>query len=414
MSIFSKEPILDVIEHNFELNEMAWRYYRENFNTQSVLFVQPGQEVVFVKEGKIFDILGPGRHVLTTENIPLISKILNLPFGKKESFQCYIYFINKERPVTTKWGTPSPINIIDPRTGRYIKMGARGSMGIKISHSGKFLAKMIGQFSNFYEDDIGEFLFNKTIEYIQTNIAQALQLKKIPFTEIDSYKLDISKTITNHLETDALFEEYGMQLEHFSIMSINVSPDDLKMLQEEENKFIRIKREADAEAEAHRIRGYAEADVMRNKGVYYDKERTYDVLEKAASNEATLGGMMSAGMGLGMGVGVGAGFGASMNNLTNQTLNQTTNSVEFIKCPKCNANNNLNAKFCNECGTSLEIKKIACPKCNALQNEEAKFCSECGHQLIVQKIKCNNCGSEILENMKFCNECGSKVGGSNE
>ena len=86
--------IVEVVKYNGQPNAMAWKYPSEALGTWTQVIVNETQEVVFVKEGKILDVLGPGRHTLSTDNIPLLSKLINLPFGGKSPFTAEIWYIN--------------------------------------------------------------------------------------------------------------------------------------------------------------------------------------------------------------------------------------------------------------------------------------------------------------------------------
>lgn len=413
MGLFKKET-LQVIECRLADETIAYRYPEENFNTSSVLFVQPGQEAILIKEGTVCDVFKDGRYPLSTENIPFLRKLLNLPFGGKSQFRCYIYFVNKEKEITVRWGTADPINVVDPRTGLLVRMGGRGSYSVKVDNSVKLLTKMIGQRDGLSVKEISTFLFNKTIELITSNISNALQYKGISFTQISSHYRELSETVYEQIRNDRLFEEYGLALRTFSILAINISDEDFKKIQETENQFINTRREAAAEADAMRMKGFAEGDVMRNQGIYFDKKRTYDVMEAAAKNEGS-GNLMNSTMGLGMGLGVGAGFGNMMGMMSNnmnqgvnqQPVNQNSNGVA---CPNCNTINDPNAKFCSGCGKELTRQTVACPACGSPNPAGAKFCSNCGKQLVQVKVRCPSCNADNEPGCKFCSNCGAKLG----
>lgn len=408
MGFFHRET-LSAIEWRFQDGELAARYPQENLNSSSVIFVQPGQEALFIKEGQICDVLREGRYQLTSENLPLLSRLFNLPFGKNQAFRCYVYFINKEKEVTVLWGTSDPINVVDPRTGLLIRMGARGEYSVKVENSGKFLAKMIGQVRSFFVDDISDFLFSKTIELITSKIADCLQYKGISFTQIASHYREISDDIYAKLRSDALFENYGLGLRTFSIQAINMSDEDFAKIQEKENEYVDIKRKAAAEAEAMRAKGFAEGDVMRNQGVYFDKKRSYDVMEAAAKNESG-SNMMNVGMGLGMGLGIGGGFSTAMGQMTNN-LGAMNQPAPTITCPKCGVANPSGAKFCANCGQTLQAQQgTPCPNCSQINPSGARFCANCGAPLAPQTVRCE-CGQENPSGARFCSGCGKKLGG---
>ncbi|MBQ8372500.1 MAG: SPFH domain-containing protein [Clostridia bacterium] len=424
MALFSKKPteLPTTIQHSFLPEEVAFRYPKENFITGSVLFVQPGQEAVMIKEG---DQDGPytnGRYTLNTNELPGIRRFFNKLYGDKGAFNCYVYFINKDKPVNVFWGTPQEIKVVDPRTGRYLRMHARGSMALTIKNSLQFIAKMNGQLHSFTTEDVGDFLFDKSIERIKSAITKSLQT--IPFNEIQSYLGDIADKVKTQLITEKLFDAYGMFLAELSVVDIDINDEDFAAIQKEENELARKvrdleeleKRKVDLEAYKIRSTGFAESDVMKEKGIYYDKERTYDVLQTAAANESGLGGggsFVGAGIGLGVGMGAGAGIGQAFGQLAGNAFTPAQQPAPAqepgVICPSCKAQNPPKAKFCQSCGGALPTSEIACPGCGAMNKAGAKFCGECGTSLIPAKKKCTQCGTENEAGSKFCGNCGNKM-----
>lgn len=440
MGVFDKkeERQLEVLKHNFAEDEILYRYPKENFFVGSLLYVQPGQEAVLIKDG---DGDGPytnGRYSLNTREVPGVSKFINKIYGGSDAFNCYVYFINKAKPVKVLWGTPHPLMVRDGETAMEVRMMAHGSMAFTVSNSLQFIEKMNGQLESFDADDISAFLFDKFIEKIMNSLASAFdQLEQVgmPVKRIQSQTYTISEQLKKHAEETRLFDSYGLTLREFSIAQIAMKPEDEAALRAEQNELAHRKRDADmkyyetrsqgaAEADVMWAKGKAESDVMKEKGEYYSKQRMYDVLEKAASNESSIGGtgLVGAGVGLGVGLGVGGGFGGAIGGMMNGAFNDrpqpTQNARESAttgeKCPLCNTVNAVGAKFCSGCGASLVPQKIKCPKCASELDANARFCSVCGASLAPQKIKCPKCASEIDANAKFCSVCGASIGEKEE
>ena len=404
-----------VLQHDFEEQEIAFRHHEDSITSGSVLFVQPGQEAVLVKEGDQDGPYTSGRYTLTTESIPFLNKHFNKTYGDKNAFKCFVYFVNKDKPFEMLWGTNHQIKVRDPHTNRLIRVFGRGSIAFTIDNSLKFIATMNGQLINFTADDISKFLYYKSIEHIMTYISQALQQVKISFIEIESHLTEISQTIKNSLTSQHIYENYGLKIASFSLITIDINEDDFKQLQEEENELEKKRREAELEAFTMRQRGFAEADVMKEKGIYFDKERSYDVMEAAAKNESSAGGssFVGAGVGLGVGLGVAGGIGSAVGNMASNAFTNVSNhptGSDAVTCSKCGARNAPGAKFCNTCGEKL-LSGIPCPACGAENPFGSKFCSSCGTSLATRKIKCDICGTENYVTAKFCSGCGKKLGG---
>ena len=93
---------------------LVWKYPSESIPIGSQLIVGPGQEVIFFNEGNVADSFGPGTHTLSTKNIPLLQKLVNLPFGGDTPFAAEVYFVNRIAKLDMKWGTADPIRMRDP------------------------------------------------------------------------------------------------------------------------------------------------------------------------------------------------------------------------------------------------------------------------------------------------------------
>lgn len=412
MGLFSKESKenFSVIEHYFKSEEIAYRYPEHNFLSGSILRVQPGQEAVLIKEG---DCDGPytnGRYVLDVNQLPQMRKFFDKSYSKS-AFNCYVYFINKDKPFNMYWGTPEQIKVRDAHTGRIVRMFARGSISLSIASSLAFITKTNGQLASFSSEDIDDYLYNKTIERIISAIANALQIKKIPFVEIQSHINVISDSIKAQLENERVFEKYGILINEFNIVAIDINEQDFADIQKEENELERKKRQIELEAMEIRAKGFAQSDVMKEKGIYYDKERSYDVLQTAASNEGGIGGngFVGAGVGLGVGLNAGMGLGSAIGNMAASAFTQTSpQEIESKICSSCRTKNHANSKFCSSCGVSL-TKEIICRACGAENADHAKFCINCGQLLTPKRIKCPGCGEENGIDSKFCSGCGAKL-----
>lgn len=143
--------IIDRIKYDGNLNNNQWMIYKcpsEEFVLGSQLIVNEGQEALFYKGGKALDLFGPGTHTLSSGNLPILNKIVNLPFGGKTPFSAEIYYVNKVANLDMKWGTSTPIPIEDPKYGLILNIGARGQYGIRILDSRLFVSKIIGAIPN--------------------------------------------------------------------------------------------------------------------------------------------------------------------------------------------------------------------------------------------------------------------------
>ena len=375
--------IVEVVKYNGKPDTMAWKYPNEELGTWTQVIVNETQEVVFVKEGKILDVLGPGRHTLSTENIPLLSKLINLPFGGKSPFKAEIWYINKIVALDVKWGTAPAIQLQDPKYHVFVPLTAFGQFGIQVSDSKKFLTKLVGVLPSFEHDVLVKYFRGLLVSNVKNIISNYLVKKEISLLEINAYISDISLELENKIKPE--LEKYGIDLVNFYVTSIEAP--------EEDTAVIKLK-----DALAKR----AEMDIV---GYDYNTARSFDTLESAAKNEGSGSNLMNAGIGLGMGFGMGGRFGSQIGDVASKLdiSKQTKEAKNTIKCKKCGALVDESKKFCPECGERIGY---FCKECGAKFSKKLKFCPECGASQI---FTCPKCKAEIDENSKFCPECGEKL-----
>jgi membrane protease subunit (stomatin/prohibitin family) len=376
-----RKGFIDRIKYDGSPNELVWKFPYDNLSTGAQLIVNESQEAIFYKGGQALDTFGPGTHTLSSSNIPLLQKLVNLPFGGKTPFTAEVWFINKTVKRDLKWGTKDPIKIQDPNYKIIVPVRAYGEVGIQISDARNFMTQIIGTMHTADITIISKNFSSLIITKTKDTIASFIVKKKISVLEIPAMIDELSELCKERFVSE--FEKYGLQIINFYIESINYPDDDPSVIQLQSA-----------------LAKKAEMDII---GYNYQTERTFDTLETAAGNEGNSGNMMGAGMGLGMGVGVGGAFGNAMSNIGNQINPQN----QVMKCPGCGATIQANLKFCSECGIKLVQNKVKCYKCNTENNEDAKFCSNCAANL--KEIKCPKCGKEYNQPTKFCNECGEKI-----
>ncbi len=374
--------IIDRIKYDGNPNGLQWLVHKcpsEQFVLGSQLVVNQGQEALFFKGGEALDLFGPGIHTLSTGNLPLLNKLVNLLFGGKTPFTAEIYYINKTANLDMKWGTSTPIPLEDPKYGLILNVGARGQYGITISDSRLFVSKIIGAVPNGTTTNPILILkyFNGLINSKIKSVTASYMIKKqISFLEISQYLSELSLAFQETLNEE--FDCFGIELTNFYCESITPRPE-----------------------EYEKLRGYKE-ELALGAG-FYQQRRSLDILEKLAENSSS-GSIANAGIGLGMGLGAAGQFGNVFAGV-GQNMNVTPAEAQ-IACPKCGTMNNTTMKFCGDCGNKLSTS-VTCPHCGAEIPPGMKFCGECGKSLGV--TKCSACGFENKAGMKFCGSCGTKL-----
>ncbi len=410
--------ISQIIKYEGDNSTFVWKHPCEDFNTATQLIVHESQQAIFYMNGQLLDCFEAGRHTLETENIPLIRRFFNKPFGDQTPFHCEVYFVNKTEQMAVRWGTDSKIEYMEPTYNFPIQIGASGEMNLRVSDAKKLLVKIVGTEGALTQNSMVQkfraFLMTKFKTYLSTYIRN----HSVNIFQIDEKLTEISENIHKILVSD--FEEYGVSLVHFFITTIVKPEEDSTYRRFKELHFrqyadiaeAKLKQNVDIiEQETQKQKMILEAEGLATKrqieGYTYQQERGFDVAEGFAKNE---GGENMTGLGIGLGVmtSVGGIVGGLVNNSIENAVNTNVSKSSFI-CSKCGNTVPENAKFCFECGTKIEQlseHEIVCPHCNR-KTPKGKFCMECGGKL---QLICSNCGSIVPNGAKFCLECGEKIG----
>ena len=379
--------VIEVLKYNGDPDIFAWKYPSEDLGTWSQLIVNESQEAVLFKGGQALDVFAAGRHTLDTKNIPLLSKIVSLPFGGRTPFSAEVWFVNKVFSLDIKWGTPSPIQLQDPKYNVFVPLRAFGQFGIQIEDAKLFLTKLVGTLPYFDKINIQEYFRGLYLMNVKDALSSYLVHKGIGILEINAYLGELSEFLKERISVT--MAEYGVRLVNFYVNDINVPEDDPAVMKLKEA-----------------LTKKAEMDII---GYNYTQERSFDTLEGAATNTSSgQAGLMGAGLGLGMGVGLGGTMGGQFGGLAQQI-----NIHETKKCDSCGRDVDDSQHYCPYCGHDLYEKKQEkntgelCVHCGATVVSDAKFCSACGKPLY---LVCENCGCKNLGDSKFCKECGKELG----
>lgn len=297
-----RKGFIDRIKYNGEEDELVWKFPYENLSIGAQLIVNQTQEAIFVKGGAIADIFGAGTHTLSANNIPVLQKLINIPFGGNTPFTAEIWYVSKTIRRNLKFGTPQPIDLLDPLYGVSIPVRSFGEYGIQIIDSSAFLQQMVGTLHLFSTDDIIEQFKSLITQKLTASISKFIVQKKVTIVEINAYIDDVANYVRDAINEE--FAQYGVRIASFNIASLNFDKEDSNV-----QKIL----DSQSEAQKRRMEGYS-----------YQQERQLDIMETAAGNEGGAGQMMGAGMGLGMGLGVGGAFGQQMGNITSVMQQQTT------------------------------------------------------------------------------------------
>lgn len=294
--------IVDVVRCEMLPGILVQKFPSTDLRLGSQLVVHPGQTAIFVKGGAICDIFDSGTWNIATHNIPVLCRLINLPYGGDSPFQAEVWFVNKLSVLDSTWGTTTPLQIEDPKYEIVVPVRAYGQYGFKVSDPKKIIETLVGNRNAFSAANLAMYFRGKILSQLTNIISDKLIRDEISILNINSHLTDISLFAQERLKD--YFEKYGLSLEVFDIMSINANEND--------PSFVRLKEAKDLAARL-KITG---RDV-------YQMDRSFNVLEGAARNQGMAGSFMGAGLGLSAGMMAGGQMAAvaSHMNVNPQSAN---------------------------------------------------------------------------------------------
>jgi len=256
-----------------------------NYRLGTQLIVQDSQSAIFYRDGKALDVFGPGRHTLTTENIPFLSKLISLPFGGTSPFQAQVYFISMKKFIDLKWGTKSPINFKDSEL-TYVQLRASGKFSIRIKDPRQFMIEIVSTQGLYTTNEIEDYLRDAIVSRLNSVLGKNLST----VFELGQFYQQIETGVK--AEVTDFFNAMGIELSDLIIVGI-VPPEEVQ----------------------EKINERSSMGAVGNLDAYM-KFKTAGAIEKAAENES--GGLAGAGVGLGAGMTMANIMGQQMQNQQQQ------------------------------------------------------------------------------------------------
>ncbi|WP_254450151.1 SPFH domain-containing protein [Cohnella herbarum] len=332
---FIKGQFIEVIEWLDDKGVLVYRFpaYDNAIKMDAKLIVRESQAAIFVNEGQIADVFGPGTHTLGTLNLPVLTALNSWKYGFNSPFKSDVYFLNMTNFTDQKWGTTNPVIIRDPEFG-IIRMRGFGNYSFRISDPVVFLKDIFGTKQELTTAGITGFLKSAVVSGISDMIGEA----KIPVADLSSSYDELSRLSVSRLQPQ--FSAIGLTLTNVTIENISLPEDVEKMI--DRRSSMNIAGNLDQ----------------------YMKFQTAESIRDAANQP---GGVAGTGAGLGAGMAMGQMMGQMMNQMTGKSPEpQQAEASQQQTAPQQPTFQQQpgNKKFCSECGSKL--------------TENAKFCSECG------------------------------------
>jgi membrane protease subunit (stomatin/prohibitin family) len=334
------------------------------------LIVRDSQAAVFFYNGRAYDAIGSGRHTLTTGNIPILNKIMSIPWGMTSPLRAEVYFVNMKVFISLKWGTRDPVAFKDSELG-LIRLRSFGVFNVQVVQPVLFVNTLVGTQGVYTTSEIESYLSQVIVsrfnDYLGGNLDTVFNLP-------GRYE-SIADGLTKALRED--FARFGLCLSELYINAITPPADVQKAI-----------------------------DDKSRMGLFDDMNRLMEMksamaMEKAAESQGEAG----AGVGMGLGFMMPAMFADSLKASKAGIV-----SGAQLTCPDCGKLVGQEVKFCPSCGHQIVVIN-QCQQCGKNLPPTARFCPRCGKETgkKPEAKKCTHCGTENLPTAAYCNQCGEKL-----
>ncbi len=220
---FIKKQFIDVIQWTEDDDgTLAWRFPMSGMEIQNggTLVVRESQMAVFVNEGKVADVFGPGTHKLTTQTLPVLTYLKNWDKLFESPFKSDVYFFSTRQQIDQKWGTPQPITIRDADFGA-VRLRAFGNYNFRIADPKLFHTEISGTRERYAASDIDGQLRGMVLQ----NISNAVASSGIAFLDLAANQLSFAEALTRQLAPE--FEKIGLKLEGMTVQNVSL-PEELQ------------------------------------------------------------------------------------------------------------------------------------------------------------------------------------------
>lgn len=281
--------LIDVIEYEGNNDVLVYKYPHSDFSTMSQLIVRESQEAILYKDGKMLDAFAPGKYTLHTGNIPLLSKVVNLPFGGNSPFKCDVYFVNKVTALDYKWGTKTKTRVMDMHYQLMLDIGASGAMGIKVCNPYELMRKIVGTQSELRAETCLDYFRENISAKVKEYIAKIMRKPEMDFLILETCLSDFSEAVKKQL--NQLFLDIGVELYNFVIETIKIPDEQYAVIQQGQNdiqralyasKIKKIDAQGDADVQVIKARGNAES--RKVEGYNWADEQIAEITKIYASN----------------------------------------------------------------------------------------------------------------------------------
>jgi membrane protease subunit (stomatin/prohibitin family) len=286
MGLFDKirGEFIDVIEWtDSSPNTLVWRFPRHNneIKNGAELTVREGQAAVFIDEGRLADVFGPGMYTLETENLPILSTLKGWKHGFESPFKAEVYFVNMRQFTDQKWGTKNPVTMRDPEFGP-VRVRAFGTYAVRVDDPGRFIKEIVGTDGHFTTEEVTDQVRNVLV----ARFSDAMASSGIAVLDMAANYDELGDKLAGRVRED--MEGYGIELRTLLVENISLPPTVEEALDKRTSM-----------------------GVIGDLGKY-QQFQTAEAIGDMANQEGGGGGMMAGGMGAGMGFAMANQIGQQM------------------------------------------------------------------------------------------------------
>lgn len=219
---FIRGELLEIIEFNDDSRDtISWRFPDDDREIKrgAQLIVRESQIAQFVYLGQFGDTFEPGKHTLTTDNIPVLSTLKGWKYGFESPFKADVYFVNTRLFTGNKWGTSNPVMMRDQDFG-VIRMRAFGTYDFKVADPRLFLREVVGTDHNFRLDEFADTMRSRLVSVFSDSLATA----KVPALDVASRYSEVGEALLPVINSQVT-AKYGIEFASFIVENVSVPPE---------------------------------------------------------------------------------------------------------------------------------------------------------------------------------------------
>lgn len=219
---YLQSQLIDIIEWTDDSRDtISWRFPDEDKEIKrgAQLIVRESQTAQFVYVGEFGDTFGPGRHTLTTENIPILTSLQSWKYGFESPFKADVYFVNTRLFTGNKWGTSNPVMLRDQDFG-IVRVRAFGTYDFRVVNVPLFLKEVAGSDHNFRLDEFADTMRSRIVSVFSDAVASA----RVPVLDMATRYQELGEALLP-LVNAGIVQRYGIELQSFVVENCSVPPE---------------------------------------------------------------------------------------------------------------------------------------------------------------------------------------------